>query len=374
MIEASLRREYTNESLRQYESFVHSIGAIPDSTSLVETLVDLESNQIQAFYEPSTRTFYTVERQADSGDLDPMVVVHELTHALDDQVVGLDSLMASASNDDEVFAAKALVEGSATEDMIRFALQAGYAESPKREVRPVIRSGWSQRRNFEDQPRYFQNQLATYTCGMFFILGGNLEDLVDDSDERMDVEANFIRAAKHCPRSSEQILHPRKYWVEGSRDEPVDVDDARIGKLLEPLGFHILSAATGGEILAASLTAPPGQKIAPIDMWFPWNWTNAAAEGWGGDRFYVLGPASGSAHPALWITLWDTPGDRDQFEFAYRSRMQHPTRVIRLGLRGAVFLYDIPEDSASRMDGILHQGEHLGLTKAGRPWDPRTSN
>jgi hypothetical protein len=36
------------------------------------------------------------------------------------------------------------------------------------------------------------------------------------------------------------------------------------------------------------------------------------AQGWGGDRYQVYGPASG-ADALVWYTVWDTPGARDRF-------------------------------------------------------------
>ncbi len=52
---------------------------------------------------------------------------------------------------------------------------------------------------------------------------------------------------------------------------------------------------------------------------------------------------------AVWITLWDTEKDRDEFVKAYESVQPNPKRVThKWGNLGAVFFFDFDDRAASR--------------------------
>jgi hypothetical protein len=130
-----------------------------------------------------------------------------------------------------------------------------------------------------------------------------------------------MAARKDPPQSTEQILHPDKYWDGAKRDQPIVIDDAAAAKWLAQPGRSIVHADTIGEMLIAILTSPRGASLNLPTMPTSEAWTNAAASGWGGDRFYLL--ASGDNADAaradlknlkgVWVTAWDTPKDRDEF-------------------------------------------------------------
>ncbi|HET9232871.1 MAG TPA: hypothetical protein VFP10_01875, partial [Candidatus Eisenbacteria bacterium] len=98
---------------------------------------------------------------------------------------------------------------------------------------------------------------------------------------------------------------------------------------------------------------------------------NAAAEGWGGDRFYLL-QAPGSA-PSVWITLWDTAKDREEFESAYRASLAKSVTVVPIGSRGVAFLSGFSRDEESTITKKISEGA-LRFTQAGKPWDPKASS
>ena len=73
-------------------------------------------------------------------------------------------------------------------------------------------------------------------------------------------------------------------------------------------------------MLTAILTTPPNAPVN-LEAIDPLAWTNRAASGWGGDRFYLLaaGKTADAAGKTLsdlkgvWVTTWDTAVDRDEF-------------------------------------------------------------
>ena len=70
----------------------------------------------------------------------------------------------------------------------------------------------------------------------------------------------------------------------------------------------------------------------------------------------------------VWITLWDTPSDRDEFMSDYASERPDTARVARKwGGRGAVFFYGFDEQAADKLMADIVPVA-ASLTKAGKPW------
>jgi len=209
-----------------------------------------------------------------------------------------------------------------------------------------------------DAPPYFHCMMASYVCGMYFLNKGNLLAMAMPTSK--GVADALVAAAKDPPASSEQILHPEKYWDAEKKDPPIAVTDADVEKAVTPPGYQVVHRDTFGEVLAAVVTQPKEWKPNLMLMGLPTYWTQAAATGWGGDRFYVLAPgktakdAAGNLKDAkgVWVTLWDTPQDRDEFVQAYEANAPAALRgSAKLGSLGAVFFFgftDTEREAAER--------------------------
>ena len=98
-------------------------------------------------------------------------------------------------------------------------------------------------------------------------------------------------------------MHPQAY---------VDADQPRRVRIAPPGGgWRVLRGGTLGEWTTGKLLARAGGTA----------WT-AAAAGWGGDRYALLGRGADRALVVRWV--WDTP----------RRRARVPARAARLGGRG----------------------------------------
>jgi hypothetical protein len=122
------------------------------------------------------------------------------------------------------------------------------------------------------------------------------------------------RAYEDGPESSEQILHPGKYWSGASRDDPISVDldgvGRRLGKKWKRLGSGVLGELSIGPLVGAqSPTDPTSAMQEPGEKW-----TNAAASGWGGDRWELW--ERNDAEVLLVLTVWDTDADAAEFAAA----------------------------------------------------------
>lgn len=374
-IEERFTEEYSEAELDANESFLRMIGAIPDSVSLRKTITEVLMSQVGGFYNPANRTFYMVEREGTKYPplVERVLIAHELTHALDDQYVSLDSLMqARDRTQDGEFVTGALVEGSATEIMSRYLLRAQASGGiTMADMQALMESESERSRVFMEAPPYFQTLLANYTCGMNFLLEGKPLALVDQ-DAGVVGGKNFLRTITDPPRSSEQILHPEKYWARETRDDPVGIDDDRVDAVLTGHGYRVAHRNTAGEILVAVVTTPMDRVLNPLASALPSYWSNASASGWGGDRFYLLGridsPAAGGPAPypppdgatptgpaaGLWITLWDSPGDCDEFAAAYTGTPAGRDAIrVPLGTRGIAFLFGLTPEEGGELAKAL---------------------
>ncbi|MCI0589849.1 MAG: hypothetical protein L0323_23795, partial [Planctomycetes bacterium] len=165
-------------------------------------------------------------------------------------------------------------------------------------------------------PPYLQRMLLVpYLQGMTFLQKGIQSPIPSVRPKDID------RAFRSLPRSAEQILHPEKYWYEGAADEPVVVTLPDLAPTLGP-EWRKVDQSTLGEMFCALLVGEMEEmpSLDPADPeglraaleFFSKEWTNEGAEGWGGDRFAVY--AKDAALVGAWLTVWDTPGDAEEFE------------------------------------------------------------
>lgn len=371
------------------EALLRMVGLIPPGCDLRKTFMDVLLNQVGGFYDPQTKAFYMLVRSGvDYGVLvNRIMIAHELTHALDDQYFDLDRLMKSRDlTEDWGYTIGAVVEGSATELMSRYAaiaMQSGKYDM--RELQQVMESEMERSKAFLEAPPYFSTLIANYLCGMTFLLRGDLTLLADENGGA-EIGARMKRLVQEPPESSEQILHPEKYWEPDQRDAPVQIDDpAAEGVLQRMLGpdVRITHRDTLGELLCGLLTVDEKRPLDIALAMLPDFWTNEASAGWGGDRFYVIGERPGAPREGnrpddghepkgprgVWITAWDTKRDRDEFIRGYElERKLSQRHLVRVGERVAVFLYGMDADARTALERTFTEG-NLRFTRDGKSWD-----
>ncbi|MBI5864063.1 MAG: hypothetical protein HZB38_06080 [Planctomycetes bacterium] len=365
--------------LEQTQAFLRMVGIIPADCDMRKTMIDVLLNQVGGFYDPPTQAFYMLKRGGVAyGPLvNRILIAHELTHALDDQYFDLDKLMKSREqSEDWSLAVGSLVEGSATQLMTAYTLRAmSGGKYDTSELAQVAKDEMARSRSFIEAPPYFRTLAATYLCGMSFVVRGRMTDFPDASAKA--IRNDLLAAAKDPPVSSEQILHPDKYWNKRDRDEPVRFDDAAIEKLLADGTHLVVHRNTAGEILCAVATNDHDEPFNMAAGANPTYWTNEAATGWGGDRFYLL--AAGATPEAakelrdlrgVWITAWDTKSDRDEFVEDYEARRPNARRSHwKVGDRAAVFAIGFEPEEATVLQSKLN-AEALRAAKDGKPWTP----
>ena len=304
-VKQRLETTTTPEELAAEEELAKLLGLLPADFDYMAKTLELMESQVGGFYDPGTKAFYLMEG---FDDIARLILSHELTHALDDQLFDLDAVL-DAGNLDAEWAAWAVVEGSGTAVMSRWMIK-----HPKEVDLSALQDLASRgMEGLDEAPSFLWKPLVgAYTKGDAF-----LAKRPDD----LELSAAIRRAFEEPPRSSEQILHPEKYWDAEKRDEPLPVRFER-GPL--PEGWEVLGENTLGELVLGLFSEPPEKrnKTANLfEMAMP-RLTFDASEGWGGDRWLLLG--RGDADRALVLaTVWDTEGDAQEFLAAVQGLSQH---------------------------------------------------
>jgi hypothetical protein len=296
-------RMSSKESERRDETIAKLLGLLAPEYDLEAESSKLLASQVGGFYDPGADTFYLMERF--TGGVAKVILAHELTHALDDQHFDLDAgiTRAIARGSDAGFAFAAVVEGSGTQAMQQWTLR-HMGELSLEDISVAGSMGGPEL--LAAPPYLWKPMIGAYLQGQAFLAGG-----------RKTVEP-VRRAFEAPPRSSEQILHPEKYWKEESRDEPVEV---AFELSLVPAGWEVLGEDTLGELLLALATTPlqerKGLDVSDALALMATKYTNEAASGWDGDRALLLG--RGEERRLQLVTVWDAEKDAGEFAAALES-------------------------------------------------------
>jgi len=92
---------------------LHALGLIDDDVDLIGAGNDLDAADTVGFYDTDTKRMYVRGKSLKDVEV-RATIVHELTHAFQDQYFDLDRLDAQATTSGAAFAETALVEGDAT--------------------------------------------------------------------------------------------------------------------------------------------------------------------------------------------------------------------------------------------------------------------
>lgn len=216
------------------------------AAQILPRLLKLYEAQVLAFYDPHTHTYYSIREMpelspeaaqvADAETLAETVMVHELTHALQDQLFSLSQREKALMRDtDANLAYHAVLEGEAVLVMVAHMLKkAGvdFDEAVKDEgMRGLIASATQADSMIDPStPRYFAETLKfPYLQGLDFVL----EAYKRGGWKGLD--------ALHArpPRSTRELLHPEEYFAR-KEDIAVRVPPAPDGAIAaEHLGeFH----------------------------------------------------------------------------------------------------------------------------------------
>ncbi|HEX9792967.1 MAG TPA: hypothetical protein VGC54_03210 [Planctomycetota bacterium] len=303
--------DYGEERFHAMSQSYGLFGLIDPGTELLDAFAELLRGQVGGYYDPATKSFYMIDAYND-GFIADVILAHELTHALDDQHYPLDDLLARAKgSSDHEFAVRAVVEGSGTSLMnlytMRGAVQGWLDLSSGAEEAAEMMEAQSE--SLELAPPYL-----VLTLSLPYMLGNKLLARQDNMGVAMLTEpadADLRHAFENPPLSSEQVLHLEKYWDPEQRDDPVKVVLPDFSSALGA-DWSRTDEDTLGEIGCYVLTAESLPSLADPGALMLSSFTNSAAAGWDGDRYYLYaGP--GDALVMVWASEWDSAAEAEEF-------------------------------------------------------------
>lgn len=316
------------DELRDLSRLAIAGGLLPAGTDLATLAAGFTASASSAIYSPLDRRVLLLKDGGKQKKLvDESLLAHELTHALQDQHFELLRLFEVRPYDfDRAEAVFAVVEGDATNVQRR--IEGGEAWS-RLTLEEVARSEGARFGAAGRELGALFPPLLTETFLFRYRDGARFVETVRRKSGARGVDELFRRP----PVSSEQVLHPEKYFAgEGPRE--ARSDEARFAAA----GWGMSAATPLGEIGArALLLKAVGRREA-----------ERAAAGWGGDRAYLFERADKSAL-FVWQTAWDTVEDAREFFRAYTALQRE---------RGAT------KDSADSSPRVWRDGElmtHVGL-------------
>ncbi|MEZ4233512.1 MAG: hypothetical protein R3B89_30320 [Polyangiaceae bacterium] len=260
--------------------------------------------QVIAFYDPDT---HSVHVRKNAGALKQTaedvkgIVAHELGHSLQHQHFPIPKV-EDMSDLDQRLASMALIEGDAMLTMVAYLADLNHINLN----RALVESGKAvNRRDTERAAEGTADSVALmrspglmrermifpYTQGLTFLTALH----------RSGGFPLVNQVYSSPPSTTEQVLHPGKY-VSGEQAVPVAFPGV-------PQGWQLGLRGRMGELQTRVILENCMDKAI----------ATRAAAGWGGDEFMLI-ERQGLA--LVWLSVWDTPRDAEEFELAARSLAQ----------------------------------------------------
>lgn len=295
------------DRMADMQELLMRLGVLPEKTDLEALVRRFFPATVAAKYDPFEKEILFLRAFRSKS-----VMVHELTHALEDQHYNLKLLFETREMTfDRLLALGALAEGDAEDVQQIFDTGGMITLTPIPMIRKMAKT---QIASYLDRMKDFPRALARpfifqYLDGLLFV-------------ETIKREGGGFRALdpvyRDPPTTTEQILHPERYL---DRDRPTVIAPAPA-----PEGYRLAVTNVLGELgTSLVLSGAPGDAVDPA----------AAAAGWDGDRVVLY---RGADRPSIlaWYTTWDTEEDAEEFAAAatalLRARRPDVPVVDRGGL------------------------------------------
>ncbi|MGE0547279.1 MAG: hypothetical protein AB7O24_12520 [Kofleriaceae bacterium] len=270
-------------------------GMIPLSIDYQALIIDLLTEQVAGYYDPATKKLTISTSAGDDPVWAEMVLAHEIDHALQDQTFDLHKFEAIPDGeDDALLARRALVEGDGIALMLEIMLKRNGSPAPW--SNPMVADAivktmalpTGEGDGLDRAPLVIREAMVfPYRAGFSFIAA------LRRRQPWSAVDAAFARP----PRSTEQIIHPERYFA---GDHPVPI---QIKPLASLRGFTQVHTTVWGELGFDLFLRSHGLDGARAAQ---------AAAGWGGDRVIVLARLDDQRPEravAIARTEWDTEVD-----------------------------------------------------------------
>jgi hypothetical protein len=335
VVKEKTMKEFESPESQAQTRALRALGLLPPQYDFKKGALDFLAGNIAGFYDPAAKELFLIQETDENqnqmmqmaGMTNEVIVFHELVHALQDQVWGLQPFIEGESNLDVAQAKRTLVEGDATFNMTRLddnpMLKMNYAMMPSSKTGMVQMTQMAAGLGLDEEAMAGQDAMmkapAVLLDPMLFDYADGYRFVVKLVGKKKDGEYDLSpldAAFANPPLSTEQILHPRKYTGE-EKDWPTTIAlpdlAAGLGK-----GWSLVYENTLGELLTRTWLNEFGIKRV-----------RRIHRGWDGDRFAVFAK-EGKTDALLWMSTWDRDVDAREFAEAARAVLlkKYPERAL----------------------------------------------
>jgi hypothetical protein len=298
---------YEENDLKSEGVLLQDLGLIPPDLDYIAFTLKLLAEQVSGYYDPEKKAFF-IAGWLPADDQKP-AMVHELTHALQDQYFDLDGMVKrdrKAHNDDMALAHQAIAEGDATAVMLDYLLEpTGRTFLQLPDLVFVMKAQLSLMTNqFEllrTAPDYIKETLVfPYGYGAAF-----LQKVRAHNEPWSAVDKIY----SDLPSSTEQIIHPEKYLSQHDAPKPVEIKDPtpQLGKDWKVTYTNVLGEFSLYLLLKHNLSDEIAKK---------------AASGWGGDQVILVEETGSNRSVVFADSVWDNQESADRSYQALSTWLQ----------------------------------------------------
>lgn len=333
LLEERVRKEVKPEQIRLEELVLKKLGFVPLDFDLKKNTIELMTEQAAAFYDFHGKRLFLLD--APPASAEEPVLFHELSHAVTDQHFRLARFLdAAESDDDGTLARMAVMEGQATWLMSEFLarrLGRSLKDAPElvEAMRKAVGGSGGQFPVFESAPLYMRESLVfPYSEGMalqhavYLKLG----------------QAAFTELFRHPPASTQQVLHPDKYFARAApgKPKPPEPPGRRSWRLvaegnLGEFDHSILLRQYAGEGQAASL-----------------------APKWTGDAYRLYEHKRERRAALSYVSCWESQAASAEFFAAWRLLLRGKWKTYTVSAESATLLTGQGDDGRfrARLEGM----------------------
>ena len=318
-LKKDMEKYFKGDKLEIRGKLLRKLGIISKDIDYAKEVEGALGEEVAGFYDPDSKKIFVLETSlyGTIPGLPSITLMHEQVHALQDQYYDLKKMLDPVillEDEDRALAIRGVVEGEATVLMYDAFLRGLGVKGKEQSF--DLRSftidsmlAYSKRFKTEDgQPAIFMEDLLfPYVWGGSFI-----QHLVNMKGwEAVDT------IYKDMPVSSEQIMHPEKYYI--TRDNPKKVTLPDVSTLLGKPWVR-LSKGTLGEfgiyLIGRKFLDELSNKIM--------------SEGWGGDCFELYEEPNSKQAILISLSEWDSEQDANEFFSIYKKIIEKKYEQVNL--------------------------------------------
>jgi hypothetical protein len=366
-VESYLTKHMNDEDtqrLRRSELVLKKFGLLPRDFNLETFLVALLKEEVAGYYDPKTKTVNLLD-WVPIEEQEP-VMAHELTHALQDQDIGLQKWMkkgdkdlgeikkdptpADIENDEIDNAREAVIEGQAQAMMFQYAIApTGHSITSNpalvENMQEETLTGTPSTKVFNDAPIFMKESLTfPYSYGMDFVI-----KLMQAGGK----QKAFAEVLHNPPHTTRQIMQPDTY-LSGEKIEPMHVLDFK-DDFKDYKKFDI--GAMGEFDVAVLIEQYVGRPISKY-MYPEWR----------GGYYYAAKPKADPNAPLglLYISRWSSPDAASQFAgiYAHSLKERYKKAAENADLAPKQEAAQAPESKRASAPASL-KGKHVWNTEEG---------